>query len=55
MSAKQVVGNRWTNLYEQAAKEYVNACKNRHRANIRGWKRRIEWLDVKLKEEREEK
>lgn len=55
MSSQAIVGNRWTVLYDQAAKEHAEACRKHHRTNIRGWKGRLEWLDRKLKEERGEK
>lgn len=43
--------SRYQILYEQAAKEFAQACREKHRANIRGWKRRLDWLDRKLAEE----
>lgn len=58
MSIQDIVGNRWTVLYDQAAKDYLEACKNRTkfgRRNRMHWKKRLEWLDRKLKEERGEK
>lgn len=58
MSSQDVVGNRWTVLYDQAAKDYVKACKVHTkigRYNRSYWKKRLEWLDRKLAEDRGEK
>ena len=51
MSLKDIVGNRWTLLYDQAAKEYAEACRAKNIPNKRGWKRRMKWLDGKLRED----
>ena len=40
--------NRYENLYEQASKEYAEACREHNWRNVRGWKKRMEWLDRKV-------
>ena len=45
--------SRWTILYDQAAKEFAEACRQKSRANKRGWKRRLSWLDGELAKEGE--
>ena len=45
--------SRWMILYNQAAREYAEACMQKNLANKRGWKKRLDWLDRELAKEGE--
>ena len=51
MNPQEIVGNRWTILYDKAATEFAEACKARRVPDQHGWMRRLKWLDGKLRED----
>lgn len=55
MSVKPIVGNRWTEMYDTAARGYAITCRRKAWSDACHWRKRLEWLDRKLAEERDEK
>ena len=43
--------NRYTVMYDEAAIEYVEACRKHNRIGKRDWKFTLDWLDCKLSEQ----
>jgi len=39
---------RYVILYDEAAKDYREACKSKNQNDMRVWKKRLEWLDIIL-------